>query len=267
MSSSVTETTVKVKKRNQLLNFKELRENVDRFVNNQNVVVEAFMKTAFGVLQGGGLGYLMGALMESSAKTMNNPGSGASPMMAQMQAAGGPIGQAKSLAALCGVSSGLSVVLKKMRDGKDDVWTQMIASAGGGAAFTVASGTYSVPAIVNSALVLGLVTGGFYKVTEKFKPQYDEKEFEKSEFLLKSLGFSQYSKNLKKGLLTDDTIMLWNDSALNEVKIPPGPRLLILHHINELRHAQDDRTTKRKLAVGRTSDKKVTSDITKTKEP
>lgn len=91
-------------------------------MNNRNVVIEAGMKTAFGVIQGGGLGYLMGTFMESSAKTLNAQGGNASSMVAQMQA------------------------------------------AGGGAAFTVASGNYSVPAVLNSALLLGLVTGGFYKV-------------------------------------------------------------------------------------------------------
>lgn len=45
-----------------------------------------------------------------------------------------------------------------------------------------------------------------------------------------------YEKNLKRGQLTDNTIMLWNDSALQEVKIPAGPRLLILHHIEQYRH-------------------------------
>ncbi len=45
-----------------------------------------------------------------------------------------------------------------------------------------------------------------------------------------------YEKNLKRGQLTDNTIMLWNDSALQEVKIPAGPRLLILHHIDQYRH-------------------------------
>jgi len=50
------------------------------------------------------------------------------------------------------------------------------------------------------------------------------------------------------------------------VKIPPGPRLLILHHINELRQAQDDKKSNKRLATGRMSDKKVTSDAVVTKE-
>ena len=87
--------------------------------------------------------------------------------------------------------------------------------------------------------------------------------------MLTSLGLHKYEKNFKKGLLTDATLPLLNDrsvekpplwlscsalllslsvflsciaegesvshsfscSALQEVKIPPGPRLLILDHI------------------------------------
>jgi hypothetical protein len=30
--------------------------------------------------------------------------------------------------------------------------------------------------------------------------------------------------------------MLWNEAALNEARIPPGPRLLILHHLDAMRH-------------------------------
>ena len=47
---------------------------------------------------------------------------------------------------------------------------RMGAAAGGGAAFTIASGNYSVPAVVNSALVLGLFTGAATKVQISFDP-------------------------------------------------------------------------------------------------
>ena len=47
---------------------------------------------------------------------------------------------------------------------------RMGAAAGGGAAFTIASGNYSVPAVVNSALVLGLFTGAATKVLISVDP-------------------------------------------------------------------------------------------------
>ena len=45
----------------------------------------------------------------------------------------------------------------------------------------------------------------------------------------------KYEKNLKKGLMDDQTIMLWDAAALQECRVPPGPRLLILHHIDQYR--------------------------------
>ena len=54
--------------------------------------------------------------------------------------------------------------------------------------------------------------------------------------MLRVLGLNKYEGNLKKGLLTDNTIMLWNEAALTEARIPPGPRLLILHHLDTYRN-------------------------------
>lgn len=45
----------------------------------------------------------------------------------------------------------------------------------------------------------------------------------------------KYERNMKKAELNDNTIMLWDTPALQEAKVPPGPRLLILHHINQYR--------------------------------
>lgn len=41
---------------------------------------------------------------------------------------------------------------------------RMISAGGGGAAYTIASGNFSIPSVANTALLLGLVSGGFYKV-------------------------------------------------------------------------------------------------------
>ena len=43
---------------------------------------------------------------------------------------------------------------------------------------------------------------------------------------------------LKRGLLTDDCLLLLNDNALQEVRIPPGPRLKILNYVAGMRVAQ-----------------------------
>ena len=53
--------------------------------------------------------------------------------------------------------------------------------------------------------------------------------------MLATLGLEKYEKNFRKGLLTDDTLLLLNDSALQEVRIPPGPRLKILNYVDATR--------------------------------
>ncbi|XP_024398597.2 chloroplastic import inner membrane translocase subunit HP30-2-like [Physcomitrium patens] len=45
------------------------------------------------------------------------------------------------------------------------------------------------------------------------------------------LILQKYEKNFKKGMSTDSTLHLLNDSSLRDVQIPPGPRLLILDHL------------------------------------
>lgn len=51
-----------------------------------------------------------------------------------------------------------------------------------------------------------------------------EAKYMQSSYMLANLGLQKYHRNIKNGLLTDDTIMLWNESALTECRIPPGPR-------------------------------------------
>jgi hypothetical protein len=54
--------------------------------------------------------------------------------------------------------------------------------------------------------------------------QWKDSQYQASLSMLTFLGLQNYHQNLKRGLLTDNTIMLWNDSVLQEIKIPPGPR-------------------------------------------
>lgn len=74
------------------------------------------------------------------------------------------------------------------------------------------------------------------QIGQMFKPEHADTAYDRGSYMLKNLGLQKYSENLKKGLLTDSTIMLWNESALQEAKIPPGPRLLILHHLDQFRN-------------------------------
>ena len=70
----------------------------------------------------------------------------------------------------------------------------------------------------------------------KKSPQEDL-AFLHTKALLTSLGLSQFEKNFRKGQLDDLTLPLLTDSALKEVRIPPGPRLRILQHVAYARTA------------------------------
>lgn len=217
------------------LDLQQLRDRCSRLVARQPPLVEVALSTAVGALQGGALGFVVGQLTKSSMAASAGSGGMSRAMAAQMQSVGGVWAQTRGLAALCGASSGLGTALKKLRK-KEDVWSQMYSGAGGGAAYTIATGNFSIPAVMNTAVMLGGCNAAFFKVGQMFKPDYSDQEYEKGQYMLQTLGLAKYAKNLKRGSLVDGTIMLWNDSALKEVRIPPGPRLLILHHVDQYRN-------------------------------
>ncbi|KAL4191848.1 hypothetical protein AMTRI_Chr06g191100 [Amborella trichopoda] len=73
---------------------------------------------------------------------------------------------------------------------------------------------------------------GVEDLGQKFsQPPVEDVYYTRTRNMLTNLGLQNYESNFKKGLLTDRTLPLLNDNALRDVKIPPGPRLLILDHI------------------------------------
>jgi len=111
----------------------------------------------------------------------------------------------------------------------------MAAAFGSGALFSIVSGM-GTPNPVANAITTGVAfavfQGGFFMIGQKFsQPQSEDTYYSRGRSMLQSLGLQNYEKNFKKGLLTDQTLPLLTDSALRDVKIPPGPRLLILDHI------------------------------------
>lgn len=106
---------------------------------------------------------------------------------------------------------------------------------GSGAMFSLVSGMggpNTAANVVTSGLFFALVQGGLFKIGEKFsKPPVEDVLYNKTRGMLSSLGLQNYEKNFKKGLLTDNTLPLLTDSALRDVRIPPGPRLIILDRI------------------------------------
>merc|ERR1719421_1759060 len=152
---------------------------------------------------------------------------------------GTPLMQARNFAVLTGVHSGLSCAVKIARGGVEDVRNTMIAAFGSGAAFSVVSGmggANATASAVTTGIVFALLQGGFYKVGKAFQNRGGGKKSATAtvpgaDQMLDGLGLGAYQANFRAGLLSDQTLPLMNDGALQECRIPPGPRLLIMDHV------------------------------------
>ncbi|CAL5405537.1 unnamed protein product [Camellia sinensis] len=222
--------------------FKELEAGFKAWLAKQSLPVEAAVVTATSAAQGATIGAFMGTLTNDVSSSFPTPPPNAASMNPQAMAslqqaqalAGGPFVQARNFAVMTGVNAGISCVMKRIR-GKEDVQSSMVAAFGSGAMFSLVSGLggpNQAANVVTSGLFFALVQGGLFKLGEKFsQPPVEDVLYVKTRSMLTNLGLQNYEKNFKKGLLTDTTLPLLTDSALRDVKIPPGPRLLILDHI------------------------------------
>ncbi|KAL8519659.1 hypothetical protein ACS0TY_010555 [Phlomoides rotata] len=221
--------------------FKEVEIRFKSWLAKQSLPVEAAVVTVTSGAQGAAIGAFMGTLSGDASSLVTpppnagnlNPDAMASLKQAQALA-GGPLVQARNFAVMTGVNAGISCVMRRVR-GKEDVQSSMAAAFGSGAMFSLVSGMGGPNQAVNavtSGLFFALVQGGIFQLGQKFsQPPAEDLNYVKTRFMLSNLGLQNYEKNFKRGLLSDSTLPLLNDSALRDVKIPPGPRLLILDHI------------------------------------
>ncbi|AQK71387.1 Mitochondrial import inner membrane translocase subunit Tim17/Tim22/Tim23 family protein [Zea mays] len=231
----------------------------------QPIQIEAAVTTAVGAVQGGALGGLMGSLTADGGSPFPipqpppnaNPEAMASFKQAQALA-GGPLVQARNFAVMTGANAGISCVMRRIR-GKEDIQGRwgMAAAFGSGALFSIVSGMGTPNPVANAVttgVAFAVFQGGFFmfiaisslreieletgmlsylwKIGQKFsKPPSEDTYYSRTRSMLHKLGLEKYEKNFKRGLLNDQTLPLLTDSALRDVKIPPGPRLLILDQI------------------------------------
>lgn len=236
--------------------YKELEVGFRAWLAKQSLPVEAAVVTITSAAQGAAIGAFMGTLTNDTSSAIPTPPPQAASLNPQAMAsfkqaqalAGGPLVQARNFAVMTGVNAGISCVMKRLR-GKEDVQSSMVAAFGSGALFSVVSGMggpNQAANAVTSGLFFALVQGGLFQFGQKFsQPPAEDIFYSKTRSMLHNLGLQNYEKNFKKGLLTDTTLPLLTDSALRDVKIPPGPRLLILDHI------QSDPEIKIKRGSGR----------------
>ncbi|KAG6438366.1 hypothetical protein SASPL_103307 [Salvia splendens] len=234
--------------------LKEVELRFKGWLEKQSIPVEAAVVTVTSAAQGAAIGAIMGTISggEGSSLLMPPPNAAISPdamaSLKQAQAlAGGPFVQARNFAVMTGANAGISCVMKRLR-GKDDVQTSMAAAFGSGALFSLVSGMGGPNPVANaltSGLFFALVQGGIFQIGQKFsQPPAEDLNYVKTRSMLSNLGLQNYEKNFKRGLLTDTTLPLITDSALRDVKIPPGPRLLILEHIEREPEFKDRRKAK-----------------------
>ncbi|KAK9133491.1 hypothetical protein Scep_013019 [Stephania cephalantha] len=215
--------------------FKDVEKGFRDWLSKQSMPVEAAVVTATSAIQGGAIGALMGTLTSDLSSPFPTPpppeAAGLNPQaMASFKQAqalsGGPLAQARNFAVMTGVNAGISCVMKRIR-GKEDVQTSMVAAFGSGAMFSLVSGMggpNQAANAVTSGLFFALVQGGLFKLGQKFsQPPAEDIYYSRTRCMLSSLGLQDYERNFKKGF------------ALRDVKIPPGPRLLILDHIQRYR--------------------------------
>uniref|UniRef100_M4FIY5 SAM domain-containing protein n=1 Tax=Brassica campestris TaxID=3711 RepID=M4FIY5_BRACM len=115
----------------------------------------------------------------------------------------------------------------------------LVSASGAGLAISLVSEGLKVkPAhALSTAAVFAVVSGTIYKVSETIKSHNAQDAFyTETRVMLSKLGLEEYEKNFKKGHLTDPTLPFLTDSVLQEVNIPPGPRLLILDHIQRFEY-------------------------------
>ncbi|CAA6664197.1 unnamed protein product [Spirodela intermedia] len=195
------------------------------WLGQQSIPVEAAITTGLAALQGGAMG--------PRQRSQQGPSRFPRGMI------GNPFIQARNFAVLTGVNAGISCVLKRVR-GLDDVQNSMAAAFGSGFVFSLvsSSGGPNIPGAVGTGAFFAILQGGIHKLGQMMPKETggsrEEADafFEKGQSMLRTLGLERYEKNLRKGMITDATLpsSLTGD-ALKEVSIPPGPRLVILDHI------------------------------------
>ncbi|KAK9828423.1 hypothetical protein WJX81_006396 [Elliptochloris bilobata] len=233
--------------RHEWRNPKKLLGHFNGWVASQPPYIEAIVATIGGGGQGAFLGAVMGQMTKLDPNVtnqlMNQPNANPD-MVKQMQAfqTGGPTVQARNFAVMTGVNAGLAVAVRRWGKGKvDETYGTMIAAFGSGVAFSLVSGMAGGGNPLQGAFTTGvffaLFQGAFHKLGQRFGGgKQDAPEYARGSYLLRTLGMQKYEQCLKRGKLTDSTIMLWNDAALQEARMPPGPRLLLLHHLERYKY-------------------------------
>jgi hypothetical protein len=234
----------------------QVKGKIDAFVAEKGYKAEVGIATLGGTAQGAFFGGLFGTMMKNQPPPP--PGVVAPPQPVAML--GGPLFLGRNIAVMTGVNAGLSLLVKRMRGDVDDWQNGAVGSFVAGTLYSIVANVFPpkilpvgtvIPTGAVAILADGIKTGVvfaafqsvFFALGNKFGGnatggKEEDTTFRATKEMLTHLGLDKYEKNFKKGQLTDETLTLLTESALSEVKIPPGPRLLILHHVATIKAYQ-----------------------------
>jgi hypothetical protein len=222
----------------------EIAAKGKKWMEAQPAPVEIGLVTGLNSVQGAFIGGLMGNLTGDISQQMaGSEGQIPKEKLDGMKAlAGGPWVQAKNFAVMSGVNAGLACAMKRYRKGKEDMFNTLVPAFGSGAAYAVVTGIGAdqpggmFASALSSGAGFAVFQGALVQVGKKFSPKPEtDLEYLHTRQLLNDLGLERYEKNLRRGQLTDRTLPLLTDSALKDVQVPPGPRLLILEAVHRRR--------------------------------
>jgi len=230
--------------------FEGKKAQFEGWLKTQSPAIEIGITTATSALQGGVLGYTLGMVnqnLEKQAANMpNRP-----PTMAAGSFSGPPKVLALNLAVFTAVQGGLTLAVKKYRgEVEPSIQTSMIGMLGAGMALSLTTNLGGQPAppgqvkpttpvgyltdAVRTGVLFAAFNGAFITIGNWFtgKNSSQDVNYYHTVGMLTALGLEKYESNFRKGLLTDDCLTLLTASALEEVKVPPGPRLKILNYVD-----------------------------------
>ncbi|RZC76324.1 hypothetical protein C5167_000457 [Papaver somniferum] len=188
----------------------ELENGYKGWVSKQCLPVEIATVAATHAFQGAAFGVLLGNILKNFRPFQKY---GSIPLIVSL---------ARNFALLRGTNGAMTCGMKRIRGGKDDTKARTVAGFTSGFMTSVIDDFPSPPNIsigIGIGLLFAVLNGLLHKVLSSQQPVLDDRCYTRTRCMLSKLGLQKYEKHFKKHF------------DLAEARIPLGPRVLILNHI------------------------------------
>ncbi|KAF6168080.1 hypothetical protein GIB67_011465 [Kingdonia uniflora] len=219
--------------------MKDMEKGFQEWVSKQSLPMEAATLTLMGTVQGVGIGCVVSTVIPIVASVFKPRSAAVTSLKPPPPMNRIPI--IADIAIMTGLNEGFACVLKRMT-GKNDIHNSMVAGFGAGALSSIIKNMGCSPNLqaaymVQTGVIFAIFQGALFTSaqhkTAKSTHSKEETLYTKTKSMLTTLGYQNYERNFRKGLLSDITLPLLTDMALRDVNIPPGARLVILDHIQK----------------------------------